>query len=58
MQSEMEWWQKKREIAKMHEDTKCLVDMLFQKFLKDGIEYTLKDKEYLDNLRKTYEKDD
>lgn len=58
MQSEMEWWQKKREIAKMHEDTKWLVDTLFQKFLKDGIEHTLKDKEYLNNLRKTYEKDD
>lgn len=58
MKNELKWWSQKREVAKMHEDTKWLVDILLNKFNKYGIEKVLKDRDYLSRLKVTYERND
>lgn len=55
MKYEYDWWQTKREIAFLHKDTKWIIDILFDKMKRNGIEKVLKDKALLKSLKETYE---
>ena len=54
IESEYNWWQNKRKVALLHKDTLKLLDILFDKMLKDGVEETLSNKKYLNKLKKAY----
>lgn len=55
MESELNWWKEKRKIAKMHPDTKKFVDYMFCTFYSNGIEETLKDKNFMKTLPNYYD---
>lgn len=55
MQAEYDWWQRKRPVLVIHEDTKQLVDELFGSMLNIGIRETLSDKALLKELKHRYE---
>ena len=57
MEGEYDWWQAKRQVVKMHPETKAFVDVLFTRFVivgKDGIKDILGDKEYMTSLKRLY----
>ena len=55
MQSEYDWWLKKRERAILNDATLNLVDEIFNTMLKNGIEETLKDSSYINKLKNEYQ---
>ena len=54
MQDEYNWWQEKRKVAKLHPDTRKLLDILMLKMNQDGIENTLTNKQLLKRLKYQY----
>lgn len=54
--SEYDWWQKKKETAKIHPDTIALVDAFMDKMMIVGIRKTLRDKKWIKQLKEKYEK--
>lgn len=54
MQAEYDWWLKKKEKVKMHEDTLKLISTLMDNMNTNGIESVLKNKEYLKELKANY----
>lgn len=54
MEKELEWWENKKKTAKMNEDTKWLVDTIFDRFSTFGIKEVLKNKKYLSIIRDEY----
>lgn len=62
LQSEIDWWNNKREKVIMHESTKKLIDYLFKELkyqegnLK-GMKYLMKHKEFKESLSKSYSED-
>lgn len=55
MENEMKWWKNKREVACMHEDTKKLIDVIFECMMKSSPEEVLSDKQFLMKLKHKYE---
>lgn len=58
LKSEIEWWKKKRQVAVLHEDTRALIDYLFD--VIDGGANTisgdwLKDRKFRKRLKEVYE---
>lgn len=53
--AEYEWWQNKRKVVKMHEDTLWLLDTIFDTMLKNGMYETLTNKKLLKKLKMTYQ---
>lgn len=56
MENEYKWWLEKRNLAKLHPDTKKVIDIMMDKMLKDGVKETLTDKQFLNRLKKAYNK--
>jgi hypothetical protein len=55
MKQECNWWKEKRKIAKMHKDTIKLIDVLFTQFLNENPDKVLRDKKYMNEIKKEYE---
>ena len=55
IESEIRWWEEKRDKSKIHPNTKWLINYLFAKMYKDGIKETLTNKKLLKQLKVTYE---
>ena len=56
IESEYAWWQNKRKVVKMHEDTFKLADTIFNTMNKYSIEAVLKNKKYINKLHRRYDK--
>ena len=56
IKSEYDWWQNKRKVVKMHEDTFKLIDTLFNTMNEYGIETVLSNRKYLNKLHRRYDK--
>lgn len=54
MDGEYNWWLSKKDIVKMHKDTFVFTCEIMDHMKKYGIEETLKNKEYINELRSKY----
>lgn len=55
IEQEYAWWQTRREVVVLHEDTLNLVDELFDMMLCRGIKETLRDRKYIKGAKILYE---
>lgn len=55
VQKAYDWWQNARQYELMHEHTKKMISIIYDKMLQNGIDETLKDKKLLNNLKFIYE---
>ncbi len=54
MNGEYDWWLSKKDIVKMHKDTFTFTCKIMDHMKEYGIEETLKNKEYINELRSKY----